>query len=66
MITNEEIQKIDSLTHKYIPKSTCALTEAANTEFRKGLRRRITELLDARDKKPYMPNMQYKNEPGLL
>lgn len=58
MITEQELKKIEDLTWKYIPKSKCALTEAANIEFRKGMKRRIIELLEARDK-PF-PNMQYK------
>jgi spore coat protein CotF len=61
MITAEEIQKIDQLTEKYIRKSTCALTEAANIEFRKGLKKRIIELLETRDKtQPYNPVLQKK------
>jgi hypothetical protein len=61
MITDEENKKIDQLTERYIRKSTCALTEAANIEFRKGLKKRIIELLEARDKsKPFNPVEQMK------
>jgi hypothetical protein len=61
MITEEEIKKIEALADKYIRKSDCKLTEAANIEFRKGLKKRIIELLEMRDKtQPYSPILQKK------
>jgi hypothetical protein len=61
MITDEEIKTIEAITHKYIRKADCKLTEAANIEFRKGLKKRIIELLEVRDKtKPYSPELQKK------
>jgi spore coat protein CotF len=61
MITEEEIKKIEALADKYIRKSDCKLTESANIEFRKGLKKRIIELLEMRDQtKPYSPILQKK------
>jgi spore coat protein CotF len=61
MITDEENKKIEEIAKKYIRKSDCALTEAANIEFRKGLKKRIIELLEVRDQtKPYSPILQKK------
>jgi hypothetical protein len=61
MITDEENKKIEAIANKYIRKSDCALTEAANVEFRKGLKKRIIELLEERDQiKPYNPVLQKK------
>jgi spore coat protein CotF len=61
MITEEEIKTIEALADKYIRKSDCKLTEAANIEFRKGLKKRIIELLEMRDQtKPYSPILQKK------
>jgi len=61
MITDEEIKTIEALANKYIRKSDCKLTEAANIEFRKGLKKRIIELLEVRDQtKPYSPILQKK------
>jgi|GEM_PF-5620887 len=61
MITDEEIKKIEALANKYIPKVSCHLQEGANIEFRKGLKKRIIELLEVRDQtKPYSPILQKK------
>jgi len=61
MITEEEIKKINAIADRYIRKSDCKITEAANIEFRKGLKKRIIDLLDERDKtKPYSPVLQKK------
>ena len=61
MITEEENNKIEAIVNRYIRKSDCKLTEAANIEFRKGLKKRIIELIETRDKtKPYEPILQKK------
>ena len=61
MITDEENKKIEEIANQYIRKTTCALTEAANIEFRKGLRKKIESLLTARDQsRPYQPELKYK------
>lgn len=62
MITEKENAEIEDITNKYIRKSDCKLTEAANIEFRKGLRSRIIKLLEERDKsKPFNPVLQMKS-----
>ena len=61
MITEEENKKIEAIADRYIRKADCKLTEAANIEFRKGLKKRIIELLEERDKtQPYSPILQKK------
>lgn len=61
MITDQENKAIDEMVNRAIPKSTCKLTEAANIEFRKGLKGRIINLLMEREKnKPYQPDLKYK------
>lgn len=61
MITDEENKIIEGIALKYIRKSDCKITEAANIEFRKGLKKRIIELLEKRDQtKPFQPALQMK------